>query len=112
MLLDFNSMQEITCPGMNDGTGTMSSRMYVDNENRMIYCRIHPGSSIGMHTQRGSSDINYVISGHGKAICNGEEEELTPGTCHYCRNGQDHSIINDGAEDLVIFTVVPKTAEV
>lgn len=112
MLLDFNSMQEITCPGMNDGTGTMSSRMYVDAENRMVYCRIHPGSSIGMHTHNGSADINYVISGHGRAICDGEEEMLVPGTCHYCRNGQAHSIINDGNEDLIIFTVVPKAAEV
>ena len=112
MLLDFNSMQEITCPGMNDGTGTMSSRMYVDAENRMVYCRIHPGSSIGVHTHNGSADINYVISGHGRAICGGEEEMLIPGRCHYCRNGQAHSIINDGDEDLIIFTVVPKTAEV
>jgi len=53
-----------------------------------------------------------VISGHGRAICDGEEEMLVPGTCHYCRNGQAHSIINDGDEDLIIFTVVPKTAEV
>jgi oxalate decarboxylase/phosphoglucose isomerase-like protein (cupin superfamily) len=65
-----------------------------------------------MHTHNGSADINYVISGHGRAICDGEEEMLVPGTCHYCRNGQAHSIINDGDEDLIIFTVVPKNAEV
>ena len=112
MLLDFNSMQEITCPGMNDGIGTMSSRMYVDAENRMVYCRIHPGSSIGMHTHNGSADINYVVSRHGRAICDREEEMLVPGTCHYCRNGQAHSIINDGDVDLIIFTVVPKAVEV
>lgn len=112
MLLDFNSMEEVTCPGMNGGTGKMSSKMYVDADNRMVYCRIHAGGSIGLHTQKDSSDINLVLSGHGRAICNGEEEILTPGTCHYCKNGQEHSIINDGDDDLVIFTVVPRISEV
>lgn len=30
MLLNFNEMKEITMPGMNDGTGTMSAKLYMD----------------------------------------------------------------------------------
>ncbi|MDD7389186.1 MAG: cupin domain-containing protein [Lachnospiraceae bacterium] len=112
MLIDFNQMKEITAPGMNNGTGTMNARMYADENNRMICCRIHAGGSIGTHKQEGSSDINYILSGHGRAICDGEEEMLTPGTCHYCKSGQEHTIINDGDEDLVLFTVVPKAPAV
>lgn len=108
MLLDFNTMKEVTIPGMNEGTGTMSARMYVDEDNRLIYTILHPHSSIGLHEQAHSSDINFILSGHGKAICDDEVEELKPGTCHYVRSGQKHSIINESDEDLVFFTVVPQ----
>ena len=29
MLLNFNEMKEITMPGMNDGIGTMSAKLYM-----------------------------------------------------------------------------------
>ena len=50
--------------------------------------------------------INYIISGNGKAVCDGKEEQLTAGTCHICRKGSEHSIRNTGDEDLVMLTVV------
>ena len=30
MLIDFNQKEEITIPGMNNGTGTMTAKMYMD----------------------------------------------------------------------------------
>ena len=68
--------------------------------------RIHAGGSIGTHSHPTSDDINYIISGNGKAICDGTEEQLPAGTCHICRKGSEHSIINIGDEDLVMLTVV------
>lgn len=59
-----------------------------------------------MHEHPTSDDINYVILGTGKAICDGEEEILTAGSCHICKKGSSHSIINTGDDDLVILTVV------
>ena len=85
MLLDFNDMKEITAPGMN---------------------AIHIGGSIGLHKHETSDDINYVLSGNGKAICDGKEEILRIGTCHICKKGSEHSIINTGDEDLLLITVV------
>lgn len=106
MLIDFNSIKEMTLPGMNNGTGEMSARMYMGENGKIIPCRIHPGGSIGLHEHPTSDDINYILSGSGKAICNGEEERLTPGVCHVCRKGSEHSIINTGDADLVMLTVV------
>lgn len=106
MLIDFNDMKEITVPKMNSGTGEISAKMYVDGDGKIITCRIHKGSSIGMHEHPTSDDINYVISGMGKAICDGKEEILTTGSCHICKKGSSHSIINTGDDDLVILTVV------
>lgn len=41
-------------------------------------------------------------------MCDGKEEILKPGVCHYCPKGGEHSIINTGEDDLVLFTAVPK----
>lgn len=106
MLIDFNGQQERKAPGMNNGTGEMSAKMYMDDNGKIIPCRIHKGGSIGMHKHPTSDDINYIISGTGKAICDGEEELLAAGNCHVCKKGSEHSIINTGNEDLVMLTVV------
>lgn len=106
MLINFNEQQERKLPGMNGGMGEMSAKMFMDNEGKVISCRIHKGGSIGMHSHPTSDDINFVISGKGKAVCDGIEEQLVPGNCHICKKGSEHSIINTGHEDLVLFTVV------
>lgn len=111
MLVDFNQIREVRVPGMNSGTGEMSARMYMDSEGKIIPCRIHPGGSIGMHRHPTSDDINYILSGSGRAVCDGEEELLVPGTCHICKKGSEHSIINTGDEDLVMLTVVVERQE-
>ena len=106
MLIDFNGMKEMTIPGMNEGTGTMTFRMFNDDNYRIIPTAIHPGGSIGLHTQTSGDDMNFIISGTGKAICDGVEEELKPGVMHICPKGSEHSIVNTGNEDLVIITIV------
>lgn len=106
MLIDFNKMEARTAPGMNNGTGMMTAKMHMDEQGKVITCSIHPGGSIGMHKHATSDDINYVLSGTGKAICDGQEELLRAGTCHICKKGSEHSIINTGDEDLVLLTVV------
>ncbi len=95
MIIDFNKIEELAFPGMNGGTGLMTVRMY-----------IHSGGSIGMHRQTSGDDMNYILSGIGRAICDGVEEELRPGVLHICPKGSEHSIINTGTEDLVLFTIV------
>ena len=59
-----------------------------------------------MHTHQTSDDINYILAGTGKAICDGHEEKLVQGVCHICKKGSEHSIINTGGENLVMLTVV------
>lgn len=106
MLIRFNEMPARTSPGMNGGTGEMTAKMYMDKNCKIIPCVIHKGGSIGLHTHNTSDDINYVISGTGKAVCDGETEELTAGVCHVCQKGSEHSIINTGDDDLVLITIV------
>lgn len=81
MIIDFNKTKELIVFGMNNGSGDMSAKMYIDNEGEIIPCAIHVGGSIGLHKHNTSDDINYIISGSGKAICDGKEEILTKDTC-------------------------------
>lgn len=108
MLINFNQMDEMTIPGMNGGTGTMSCRMYNDDRYRIIPTRIHPGGSIGEHVQESGDDLNYVLSGTGVAVCDGQEEPLEPSVIHVCPQGSSHSIANTGENDLVLLTIVVK----
>lgn len=108
MLIDFNSIEEMTIPGMNNGAGTMTCRMFNDEKYRIIPTQIHPGSSIGIHTQDSGDDLNYILSGTGKAVCDGVEEELKPGVMHICKQGSQHSIVNTGEGDLIMLTIVVK----
>ena len=106
MKIDFTTLKEITIQQMNGGSGECRARMFMDDKGKIIYSVLPKGSSIGSHVQKSSNDVNYVISGQGKAICDGIEETLKPGDCHYCPKGSTHSIINTGEEDLVLFSVV------
>ena len=108
MLIDFKTIAPMTIPGMNNGTGTMTAQMYNDDSYRIIPTTIHPGGSIGSHRQESGDDLNYILSGKGKAICDGAKEELKPGVLHICPKGSEHSIINTGEEDLIMLTVVVK----
>lgn len=106
MRINFNELPERTVPGMYHGTGEMTAKIFMDENGKIIPCRIHAGGSIGMHKHETSDDINYVLSGTGQAVCDGETEVLTAGCCHICKKGSEHSILNTGTDDLCLLTVV------
>ena len=106
MRIDFNEIEEMKIPCVNNGTGEMTVRMYYDGKYRIIPTAIHKVGSIGIHTQSLGDDMNYIISGTGKAICDGKEEELKSGVMHVCLKGSEHTIINTGDDDLVMITIV------
>ena len=53
--------------------GMMTAKMYMDEQGKIIPCSIQSGGSIGVHKNETSDDINYVLSGNGKATCDGVE---------------------------------------
>lgn len=110
MLIEFDSLESQTIQNFKGGEGSVTAQAHVDANNRIMKAVVHPHSSIGWHQHVGSSEIVYVLSGTGKVVVEGGEEPLVPGTCHYCAEGQYHSVVNDGTEDLVVFAVVPQHA--
>ncbi|MCQ2335521.1 MAG: cupin domain-containing protein [Paludibacteraceae bacterium] len=108
MKLDYNQIQTVEMPNFKGGEKSVLAQMFNDEKNRIMRLTLVPGASIGLHTHTTSSEIIYVLSGCGTAICEGTEEKLTPGCAHYCSKGQTHTLINDGEEPLHVFAVVPE----
>lgn len=106
MFINFNEIAERKITGMNGGNGEMSAKMFMSDNGKINPCHIHARGSIGVHSHQISDDINYILSGTGKAICDGKEEILMAGVCHICQKGSEHSITNTGDEDLVMLTIV------
>ena len=106
MRIDFNGIEARRIPAMNGGTGEMTAKLFADERGKIIPCKIHVGGSIGPHRHDTSDDVSYVLSGTGKAVCDGREELLAAGVCHICPKGSVHSIANTGDSDLVLLTVV------
>ena len=107
MLLNFEQFEENVIPHMRGGEGEMITRMFVNEDAKIMYGRLTPGSTIGLHTHETDSEMFYILSGAGKVLCDGEYEPLAPGSCHYCAKGHQHSLINDGTEDLVLLAMIP-----
>lgn len=106
MLIDFEKIPEKAIPNFKGGEKEFRVRMFDDGDNKIMKGRLVPGASIGLHTHDGNCEIVFVLSGKGKMLCDGVFETLSAGSCTYCPNGHEHSLINDGSEDLVFYAVV------
>ena len=49
MLINFNEIPKRTVSGMNRGSGEITAKMFMDENGKIIPCRIHAGGSIGKH---------------------------------------------------------------
>ena len=108
MLLNFEEIEEKVIPKMRGGEGEMITRMFVNEDTKIMYGRLTPGSSIGLHVHETDSEMFYILSGTGKVLCDGQYEPLSAGSVHYCPKGHEHSLINDSDGDLTFFAVVPE----
>ena len=108
MKIVFNEVESKKFENFKGGEKHLETKMIVDENNKIMKATLIPGASIGLHTHETSSEIIYIISGHGVCICNGEKEELHEGDCHYCKKGEEHTLRNESDVDLVFFAVVPE----
>lgn len=108
MLINFDQIEETVIPHFRGGEKETRSRMFVEPACKIMHGKLEPGASIGLHTHDTSSEIIYILEGSGKVLYDGAYELMSPGLCHYCPKGHEHSLINDSHEDLVFFAVVPE----
>ncbi|SCK01062.1 Uncharacterized conserved protein%2C contains double-stranded beta-helix domain [uncultured Eubacterium sp.] len=108
MLINFDQIEETIIPHFRGGEKETRSRMFVEPACKIMRGKLEPGASIGLHTHDTSSEIIYILEGRGKALFDGNYEEVEAGLCHYCPKGYEHSLINDSDRDLIFFAVVPE----
>ena len=108
MILKLDEMEEKNLPNFQGGENTFYAHMYVDESNKILKGRLPKGASIGLHRHVPTSETIFILSGKGTAICDGQEEKLEAGDCHYCPKGSEHTLRNFDEEDLVFYAVVPK----
>lgn len=108
MIIDFEHIEKKTLTGFKGGQGRLTMGAFSDEHVRIMELSLEPGSSIGLHTHAGNSEIIYILSGTGKVLYDGQYETLTPGSCRYCPEGHEHSLINDSQGPLRVFAVVPE----
>ena len=108
MLINFDELETECLKNFKGGEKEVLANIFNDGKNKIMRLCLCPGSTIGMHAHDTSSEIVLVLSGKGKFLTETGEEKVEAGSCHYCEKGKAHSLVNTGAEDLVIFAVVPE----
>lgn len=108
MKIDFTGIEEQAIPAFKGGKKEFNVKMYTDEDVKILKGRLVPGASIGLHTHIGNSEIMFITKGAGYVLYDGEMIPLKEGDVHYCPEGQAHSLVNDGVEDLEFSAVVPQ----
>ena len=104
MKINFNELKEISVSNMNGGNGIVKSRMFMNDDCKIIKAILESNSTMGKHTQKNNEFI-YVISGQAKIIIDDQEELLNQGEVHYCPFGSTHEIYNNSNENLVLLDI-------
>lgn len=104
MKINFNELKEMDVPNMNGGNGVVKSKMFMNNDCKIIKAILEPNASMGKHTQKNNEFI-YVISGQARVIIEGKEEIINKDEVHYCPFGSTHEIYNNTNEDLVLLDI-------
>jgi len=106
MKIDFNKIEETVVPNFKGGEGHYIMKQFADDKVKIMFGKLEPGCSIGLHTHELNCEIMYILSGVATYIYEGEEEILLPGQVHYNPMNKQHTLINKEKEDLTFFAVV------
>lgn len=65
-----------------------------------------PGEGLGMHRHSGDFEIYYIIKGQGLYNDNGTETTVSAGDTTFCMDGEEHSLLNNGTENLEFIALI------
>ena len=69
-------------------------------------CRVLPGTAMcPYHSHSAQWEFYYVVSGQGSVRHETGTDPVVPGDAFLFEPGQAHQLINDGAEDLILYIV-------
>ena len=75
MNFNYNEQEYEEFPNFKGGEKSLYAKMFHDEKNRIIYGKLIPGASIGVHTHETNSEIIYITKGTGRVLMDGEYEK-------------------------------------
>ena len=108
MLLDFAKIPVEPVANMRGGQGTVLLQKTVQGPVKVMRGVLPPGATIGMHSHETNCEVIYILSGTGQVLCDGVQEPLGPGACHYCPQGPWAQSPKHRPPSLGFFAVVPE----
>lgn len=79
MNFNYNEQEYEEFPNFKGGEKSLYAKMFHDEKNRIIYGKLIPGASIGVHTHETNSEIIYITKGTGRVLMDGEYEKTGSG---------------------------------
>ena len=64
MLFNFDDMEETILHNFNGGKNDTKAKMFIDENVKILYGTLEPGSSIGLHTHEKNSETVYCKAGN------------------------------------------------
>lgn len=101
--------EKVEVKNMRGGEGSVFIERYSKLPvNCKMYARLTvlPNSSIGVHTHVDDEEIVYVLSGNGQVLIDGKLFPLETGSVNITKKGENHSIINNSKEPLMLLAVI------
>lgn len=68
MNFNYNEQEYEEFPNFKGGEKSLYAKMFHDEKNRIIYGKLIPGASIGVHTHETNSEIIYITKGTGEFL--------------------------------------------
>ena len=73
---------------------------------------VAPGGHVREHAHDRNEEVIFVISGKGRAVVEGENHPMRPGSAFFLGKNRRHMFINEGTDDLVfVWLIVPNGLE-
>lgn len=93
-----------------EGTAELTALLASLPENARLFStiRLAPGASIGYHVHERETELFYFAQGSGTVDDNGQQVKVVAGDAMATFNGQGHSVLNDGQQDLVLVAAIIK----
>ncbi len=97
---------------MRGGEGTAERLDILSSEDMAKHSRLFSvftlkeGCSIGEHEHKAETEYYFILSGRGLVREKDGEKEVLPGDVVITGDGESHSIMNAGAEDLVFAAII------
>lgn len=79
--------------------------LFTGQKSQLVVMDIKPGEEVGLETHDHVEQSLFFLSGHGKAILNGQETMVGAGDVVVVTPGTEHNFVNTGNESLKIYTI-------